>query len=418
MSEVRFGPGGVPDWLEPMVRFCSRCGTELTLRPDRGRGARPAGLPQLRLRLLRQPAAGGHDAAGHRARRGHAHPPRHRARLQPCGPSRAASWRSTRRSATPRSARRSRKRAGQVEPGAILGLYSRVQAAVVVVAFEARIVGGEPLVTRESLETRPFAPDAIPWPRSPSRRASGPPRLGGARPAGPAAAGPGRDPPRLRGLTRRQGPGWPRANASCRRPTTASTLRWTPRPSPWFCPRPDPSGRADALRPVRPVPGRPARPRRQQDHVGPDHRLGQPDRAAALLLRRPGRLARREPTGEHVVRRRRRIRSPDPGHLAGAAGDGRRGRRHDRPDQALRRRRRRPGPPEPDRPERQHLRLPGAQRGRQDDDSPAPDRPRHARPGRAPWPASIGGTGGELARNIGYLDQDPRFYGWMRAGSC
>ena len=26
----------------------------------------------------------------------------------------------------------------------------------------------------------------------------------------------------------------------------------------------------------------------------------------------------------------------------------------------------------------------------------------------------IGGTGGELARNIGYLDQDPRFYGWMR----
>jgi ABC-2 type transport system ATP-binding protein len=27
---------------------------------------------------------------------------------------------------------------------------------------------------------------------------------------------------------------------------------------------------------------------------------------------------------------------------------------------------------------------------------------------------SIGGTGGQLARNIGYLDQDPRFYGWMR----
>jgi ABC-2 type transport system ATP-binding protein len=26
----------------------------------------------------------------------------------------------------------------------------------------------------------------------------------------------------------------------------------------------------------------------------------------------------------------------------------------------------------------------------------------------------IGGTGGELAHNIGYLDQDPRFYGWMR----
>jgi ABC-2 type transport system ATP-binding protein len=26
----------------------------------------------------------------------------------------------------------------------------------------------------------------------------------------------------------------------------------------------------------------------------------------------------------------------------------------------------------------------------------------------------IGGTGGDVARNIGYLDQDPRFYGWMK----
>jgi ADP-ribose pyrophosphatase YjhB (NUDIX family) len=51
-----------------------------------------------------------------------------------------------------------------VEPGAIVGLYSRVQAAVVVVAFEARIVGGAPQITHESLETRPFRPDAIPWP--------------------------------------------------------------------------------------------------------------------------------------------------------------------------------------------------------------------------------------------------------------
>ena len=30
MSEVKFGRGGIPDWLEPMVRFCSRCGVELT----------------------------------------------------------------------------------------------------------------------------------------------------------------------------------------------------------------------------------------------------------------------------------------------------------------------------------------------------------------------------------------------------
>jgi ADP-ribose pyrophosphatase YjhB (NUDIX family) len=52
----------------------------------------------------------------------------------------------------------------EVEPGAIVGLYSSVPAAVVVVAFESRIVGGAPAITRESLETRLFAPDAIPWP--------------------------------------------------------------------------------------------------------------------------------------------------------------------------------------------------------------------------------------------------------------
>lgn len=51
-----------------------------------------------------------------------------------------------------------------VEPGHILGLYSRPEAAIVVVAFEARIVGGEPRQTPEAVEIRPFAPEAIPWP--------------------------------------------------------------------------------------------------------------------------------------------------------------------------------------------------------------------------------------------------------------
>ena len=51
----------------------------------------------------------------------------------------------------------------EVELGEIIGLYSRLVAEVVTVAFEARIVGGKPTATRESLETRPFAPGEIPW---------------------------------------------------------------------------------------------------------------------------------------------------------------------------------------------------------------------------------------------------------------
>lgn len=52
-----------------------------------------------------------------------------------------------------------------VEPTHVIGIYSRPQAAVVAVAWEARIVGGELRETPESLEVRPFAANEIPWPR-------------------------------------------------------------------------------------------------------------------------------------------------------------------------------------------------------------------------------------------------------------
>jgi ADP-ribose pyrophosphatase YjhB (NUDIX family) len=51
-----------------------------------------------------------------------------------------------------------------VEPGAVVGLSTRPEAAIVVIAFEAKIVGGAPTATSEALEVRAFAPEAIPWP--------------------------------------------------------------------------------------------------------------------------------------------------------------------------------------------------------------------------------------------------------------
>lgn len=50
-----------------------------------------------------------------------------------------------------------------VEPGEIVGLYSRLEAAVVVLVYEAAIVGGTPTATPEATEVVAFAPDAIPW---------------------------------------------------------------------------------------------------------------------------------------------------------------------------------------------------------------------------------------------------------------
>jgi ADP-ribose pyrophosphatase YjhB (NUDIX family) len=51
-----------------------------------------------------------------------------------------------------------------VEPGEIIGLYSRLEAAVVVLALESRIVGGDIRLNPEALEIRAFEPAAIPWP--------------------------------------------------------------------------------------------------------------------------------------------------------------------------------------------------------------------------------------------------------------
>ena len=162
MSDVRFGPGGIPDWLEPMVRFCSRCGTALRFGPiegeERDRLACPncgfvfyvnprlvvTTLPvteQGQVMLIRRGIEPGYDMWA-----------------QPGG------FLEIDETVRDAAIRETLEETGlQVEPGEIIGLYSRVQAAVVVIAFEARIVSGEPLVTPESLETRPFAPDEIPW---------------------------------------------------------------------------------------------------------------------------------------------------------------------------------------------------------------------------------------------------------------
>ena len=51
-----------------------------------------------------------------------------------------------------------------VEPGEIVGLYTRLEASVVTIAFEARVTGGVAAPTPEATEVRPFAPQAIPWP--------------------------------------------------------------------------------------------------------------------------------------------------------------------------------------------------------------------------------------------------------------
>ncbi|HEX6139128.1 MAG TPA: NUDIX hydrolase [Candidatus Limnocylindria bacterium] len=51
----------------------------------------------------------------------------------------------------------------RVEVGRLIGAYSRPQAAVVTLIYEADVVGGEALPGAETLEVRAFGPDEIPW---------------------------------------------------------------------------------------------------------------------------------------------------------------------------------------------------------------------------------------------------------------
>jgi ADP-ribose pyrophosphatase YjhB (NUDIX family) len=50
-----------------------------------------------------------------------------------------------------------------VAPGDIVGLYARLEAAVIVLAYEARVVGGAPRTSPEALEIKAFAPQDLPW---------------------------------------------------------------------------------------------------------------------------------------------------------------------------------------------------------------------------------------------------------------
>lgn len=153
---------GVPDWLASSIRYCSRCGAELrhgaVAGEDRDRGNCPVcghiayvnprlvvtALPVTddgRLILIRR---GIEPGLGYWA--------------QPGG------FLEIDETVNEAAIRETREETGlAIRPGAIVGLYTRLEAAVVVLVFEALVVGGTPTVTSEALEIRTFEPRDVPW---------------------------------------------------------------------------------------------------------------------------------------------------------------------------------------------------------------------------------------------------------------
>jgi 8-oxo-dGTP diphosphatase len=160
-SGDRAGPG-VPAWMAESLNYCSRCGGVLRVGPwpgeDRDRlGCAACGFVAYvnpRLVVTTLPVTGTGDVM--LLRRGI--DPGFGLWAQPGG------FMEIDETVQEGAIRETMEETGLlVEPRDIVGLYSRPEAAIVVVVFVARIVGGEARRTPEALEIRPFGFDAIPW---------------------------------------------------------------------------------------------------------------------------------------------------------------------------------------------------------------------------------------------------------------
>ena len=122
--------GGVPRGSPSSLNYCTHCGGALHFGEVDGEDRHRLACAVVRPHRLRQPAPRRDDVPDHRRRRGRPPPPRHRARLGLVGPARRLprGRRDGPPGGDPRDAGGDRP---VVEPGEIIGLYTRLEAAVV-----------------------------------------------------------------------------------------------------------------------------------------------------------------------------------------------------------------------------------------------------------------------------------------------
>jgi ADP-ribose pyrophosphatase YjhB (NUDIX family) len=161
-SEVASGRG-VPDWIARTLNYCSSCGASLQYGSIAGEYRDRLSCPECghiayvnpRLVVTTLPITESGEIV--LLRRG-IEPGRGRW-AQPGG------FLEIDETVHEAAIRETREETGLiVEPGEIIGLYTRLEAAVVTITFEARVVGGTAGPTPEALEVATFTPESIPWP--------------------------------------------------------------------------------------------------------------------------------------------------------------------------------------------------------------------------------------------------------------
>jgi ADP-ribose pyrophosphatase YjhB (NUDIX family) len=153
---------GAPRWLAASVNFCARCGSELAIAtpPEENRERMVCAAcghvayfnPRVVVNTL--PVTDSGEVV--LLRRGIE--PGYGAWAQPGG------FLEVDETVAEAAVRETLEETGLVvRPGHLVGIYTRLEAAVVVLVFEAQIVGGSAHTTPEALEVRAFAADALPW---------------------------------------------------------------------------------------------------------------------------------------------------------------------------------------------------------------------------------------------------------------
>jgi len=153
---------GVPSWIADSLKFCSRCGSPLVFGTIPGEDRDRLACPDCghivyvnpRLVVTTFPITDAGEIV--LIRRGIE--PGKGAWAQPGG------FLEVDETVHEAAIRETHEETGLlIEPGEIIGLYTRLEASVVTIAFEARIVGGTAGPTLEATEVVAFAPEDVPW---------------------------------------------------------------------------------------------------------------------------------------------------------------------------------------------------------------------------------------------------------------
>ena len=154
--------GGLPEWLAASLNHCTQCGGRLELGPVPGEERQRlvcldcGHIAYVNPRLVVSTIPVTDEGHVLLIRRGFE--PGRGLWAQPGG------FLEIDETATEGAIRETLEETGLVvAPGEIVGLYARLEAAVIVLAYEARVVGGEARTSPEALAVKAFAPEAIPW---------------------------------------------------------------------------------------------------------------------------------------------------------------------------------------------------------------------------------------------------------------